>query len=398
MSDLVAKVEQQQQRNIAVDAYRGFVMLLMMGEVMRFSEVARSFPTSHIWQFLGFNQSHVEWAGMSLHDTIQPGFTFLVGVALPYSLRSRQKKGESFQHMLLHTIWRSFLLVALGIFLRSMASPMTNYTFEDTLTQIGLGYTFAFLLTFAKPKWQWISCGALLFFYWLAWAIYPAPGPNFNYAAVGVPADWHHLYTGFLSHWNKNSNLGQAFDVWFLNILPRPSRFLFNAGGYLTLSFIPTLGTMLLGLAAGRWFQESEPKIPMRKFLLAAAILLAAGLLLHFTGICPIVKRIWTPAWTLFSGGMCFVFLAVFSWVIDIKKHRGIAFPLVVVGINSIAAYLIAHLFEDFVQSSFKIHLGMGFLNIFGTAVEPAFLGALTLLTYWLILYWMFKKRLFIRI
>src|ERR1035437_7621654 len=310
MSDLVTRVEQQQQRNIAVDAYRGFVMLLMMGEVLRFSEVARNFPGSHIWQFLSFNQSHVEWAGMSLHDNIQPGFTFLVGAALPYSLRSRQKKGESFQHVLLHTIWRSFLLVALGIFLRSMNSPMTNYTFEDTLTQIGLGYTFAFLLTFVRPRWQWGACGALLFFYWLAWAIYPAPGPSFNYAAVGVPADWHHLYTGFMSHWNKNSNLGQAFDVWFLNVLPRPSRFLFNEGGYLTLSFIPTLGTMLLGLAAGRWFLESEPNVPMRKFLIAAAALLAAGLLLHFTGVCPIVKRIWTPSWTLFSGGMCFVFLA----------------------------------------------------------------------------------------
>ena len=398
MSDLVTTVEQQQQRNIAVDAYRGFVMLLMMGEVMRFSEVARSFPGNHIWQFLSFNQSHVQWAGMSLHDTIQPGFTFLVGAALPYSLRSRQRRGESFGHMLLHTIWRSFILVALGIFLRSMYSPMTNYTFEDTLTQIGLGYTFAFLLTMAKPKWQWISCGALLFFYWLAWAIYPAPGPDFNYAAVGVPANWHHLYTGFMSHWNKNSNLGQAFDVWFLNVLPRPSRFLFNDGGYLTLSFIPTLGTMLLGLAAGRWFLDAEPKVPMRKFLIAASILIVAGLLLHFTGICPIVKRIWTPAWTLFSGGVCFLFLAAFSWVIDIKKHRGIAFPLVVVGMNSIAAYMIAHLCEEFFQSSFKIHLGMGVLNIFGTAVEPTVLGALTLLSYWLVLYWMFKKRLFIRI
>lgn len=398
MSDLVTSVEQQQQRNIAVDAYRGFVMLLMMGEVLRFSEVARSFPGSHMWQFLSFNQSHVEWAGMSLHDNIQPGFTFLVGAALPYSLRSRQKKGESFQYMLLHTIWRSFLLIALGIFLRSMNSPMTNYTFEDTLTQIGLGYTFAFLLCFVRPRWQWGACGALLFFYWLAWAIYPAPGPDFNYAAVGVPANWHHLYTGFMSHWNKNSSLGQAFDVWFLNVLPRPSRFLFNDGGYLTLSFIPTLGTMLLGLAAGRWFLESEPNVPMRKFVIAAAALLGAGLLLHFTGVCPIVKRVWTPAWTLFSGGMCFVFLAAFSWVIDIKKHRAIAFPLVVVGMNSIAAYMIAHLCEEFIESSFKIHLGMGVLNVFGTAVEPTVLGALTLLSYWLILYWMFRKRLFIRI
>jgi predicted acyltransferase len=96
MSDLAERVEQPPQRNIAVDAYRGLVMLLMMGEVLQFGQVARSFPTNPIWQFLGYNQSHVEWAGMSLHDTIQPGFTFLVGVALPYSLLSRQRKGESF--------------------------------------------------------------------------------------------------------------------------------------------------------------------------------------------------------------------------------------------------------------------------------------------------------------
>ena len=397
-NDVVTTVEKQQQRNIAVDAYRGFVMLLMMGEVLEFARVSRAYPGNFIWHFLGVMQTHVEWAGMNLHDTIQPGFTFLVGAALPYSLRSRRKKGESFKRMLFHTIWRSFLLVALGIFLRSMYSPMTNYTFEDTLTQIGLGYTFAFLLTFVRPRWQWTACGAILFFYWLAWALYPAPGPNFNYAAVGVPADWNHLYNGFLSHWNKNSNLGQAFDLWFLNILPRPSRFLFNDGGYLTLSFIPTLATMLLGLAAGRWFLESEPKIPMRKFLVAGAALVAAGLLLHFAGICPIVKRIWTPAWTLFSGGVCFLFLAAFSWVVDIKQHRKIAFPLVVVGINSIAAYMIAHLCQNFVESSFRIHLGMRVLNIFGTGVEPTVLGALTLLSYWWILYWMFKKRIFIRI
>ena len=81
------------QRNLAVDAYRGLVMLLMMGEVLRFAEVARSFPNSTIWRWLAFNQSHVEWAGMSLHDTIQPGFTFLVGVALPYSVREPHAQG-----------------------------------------------------------------------------------------------------------------------------------------------------------------------------------------------------------------------------------------------------------------------------------------------------------------
>ena len=387
------------QRNVAVDAYRGLVMVLMMGEVMRFAETARAFPQSTLWRILAYNQTHVEWAGMSLHDTIQPGFTFLAGVALPYSIRSRQRKGESFAHMVWHTIWRSVILVALGIFLRSTDRPITYYTFEDTLTQIGLGYTFAFLITFLKPRWQWIWLGVTLFSYWLAWAIYPAPGPNFDWAAVGVSPDWHrYLYSGFAAHWNKNSNLGQAFDMWFLNLFPRTSRFAFNDGGYLTLSFIPTLGTMLLGVIAGRWFHESGPKIPLRKFALAAVGLMAAGLLLHFTGICPIVKRIWTPSWTLWSGGVCFVFLAAFSWIIDVRGYRKIAFPLVVVGMNSIAAYLMAHLWEEFIEQSFRIHLGLRFLNVFGTALEPFFLGVLTMLTYWLILYWMYRRKIFLRI
>jgi predicted acyltransferase len=330
---------------------------------------------------------------------IQPSFTFLVGVALPYSLRSRQKKGQTFPQILGHTIWRSILLMCLGFFLRSIHSPMTNFTFEDTLTQIGMGYTFAVLLTFVKPRWQWTAFGVILFGYWLAWALYPAPGPNFDWNAVGVPDDWHsHLLHGFAAHWNKNSNLGQAFDVWFLNLFPRPSRFLFNDGGYLTLSFIPTLGTMLLGLAAGRWFIESPLVIPIRKFLIAAGILMASGLLLHLTGINPIVKRIWTPAWTLWSGGCCFLFLAAFSWIVDVKKNTKLAFPLVVVGMNSIAAYLMAHLFEDFILNSFRIHLGMRFLNVFGTALEPVFIGALTLAVYWLILHWMFRNRIFLRI
>jgi predicted acyltransferase len=387
------------QRNVAVDAYRGLVMLLMMGEVLHFAAIAQSHPHSLFWRILAFNQTHVEWVGMSLHDTIQPSFTFLVGVALPYSLRSRRRKGETFQYMLAHTIWRSFLLVALGIFLRSTHSTSTYFTFEDTLTQIGLGYTFAFLLTFVRPRWQWTAFGVILFGYWLAWALYPAPGPAFSYASVGVPADWHqHLLHGFAAHWNKNSNLGQAFDVWFLNLFPRTSPFVFNDGGYLTLSFIPTLGTMLLGLAGGRWLISSAPAIPFRKFLIAATALIGAGLLLHFTGICPIVKRIWTPAWTLFSGGVCFLFLAAFSWIVDAKKQTRPAFPLVVVGMNSIAAYFIAELSENFVAGSFRINLGASALNMFGTALEPLVLGSLTLAVYWLVLFWMYRKKIFIRI
>lgn len=387
--DIIAPAKQQAVvRNVAVDAYRGFVMVLMMAEVLHLARVAQAYPGNWFWAVLGFNQTHVEWFGCSLHDTIQPGFSFLVGVALPYSIASRIRRGATFNRLFAHALWRSFLLIALGIFLRSINHSQTYFTFEDTLTQIGLGYPFLFLLGFRSERWQWGALAAILFGYWLTWALYP----------IGTPLNWSHNFTGFAAHWNKQANFGNAFDQWFLNLFPRTHPFVANDGGYLTLSFIPTLGTMILGLAAGRWFRKFAPRIPLTRFFIAGVSGIALGLILHYTGICPVVKRIWTPAWTLFSGGICFLFLAAFSWIIDVKGYRKWAFPLVVVGMNSIAAYMIAHLFEDFVYSSFRIHLGEKPFQIFGTGVEPLVLGAAVLFTYWLMLFWMYRRKLFLKI
>jgi predicted acyltransferase len=110
------------------------------------------------------------------------------------------------------------------------------------------------------------------------------------------------------------------------------------------------------------------------------------------------VKRIWTPAWTLFSGGICFLFLAAFSWVIELKGYKKWAFPLVVVGLNSIAAYMIAHLCEDFIASSLRIHLGMKPFQIFGPGLEPLLFGGTILLGFWVILFWMYRRKVFLRI
>ncbi len=385
-------------RNVAVDAYRGFVMVLMMAEVLRLSRVAGAYPDSGLLAFLAYHQSHVAWVGMSLHDTIQPSFSFLVGVALPYSFASRVAKGGTYGSLFLKAVWRSLILVVLGIFLRSIGRDGTNFTFEDTLTQIGLGYPFLFLLANKSARTIWTTFTLILVGYWLAWALYPVPGPGYDYEAVGAGAEWTHHFSGFMAHWNKNANLGHAFDVWFLNLFPRETPFVANRGGYLTLSFIPTLATMILGLVAGRWLRAEAPVIPMRKLLAAGVAGLVLGTLLHVAGINPVVKKVWTPAWTLFSGGTCFLMLAAFCWVIEVKRHRRWAFPLIVVGLNSIAAYMIAHLFEDFFVSSFRTHLGADTFRAFGDGFEPLVLGAAVLLGYWLILYWMYKRKLFLRI
>jgi len=110
------------------------------------------------------------------------------------------------------------------------------------------------------------------------------------------------------------------------------------------------------------------------------------------------VKRIWTPSWTLFSGGLCFLFLAGFCWLIEVKGYRKWAFALVVIGMNSIAAYLMAHLFERFILDSLRINLGPHFFQFFGTGVEPLVRGTAVLLIYWLMLYWMYQRKIFLRI
>jgi predicted acyltransferase len=388
------------QRNIAVDVYRGFVMLLIMAEVLRFARVSAAFPTSLFWKVLAWNQTHSEWFGCSLHDTIQPSFSFLVGVALPYSIASRLAKGGTFWKLFAHALWRSLVLVALGVFLRSMNHSQTYFTFEDTLSQIGFGYPFLFLLGFRPPKWAWAALGVILGGYWLVWALYPLPGAGFDWQSAGVSAAWNaqHNFTRFAAHWNKNYNLGNRFDQWFLNLFPREHAFAYNHGGYLTLSFIPTLGTMILGLVAGRWLRAAAPRIPMKRLLTAGVSGVAAGLLLHYAHVCPVVKRIWTPSWTLFSGGLCFLFLAAFSWVIDVKRHRKWAFPLVVIGMNSIAAYCIAHFLENFITTSFRIHLGPNFFEFLGTGLQPLMEGTTVLLCYWLLLFWLYRRKLFLKV
>src|SRR3954465_2329141 len=178
----------------SIDAYRGLVMFLMMAEVLRLAAVSAKVPDSWLLKFLAHHQSHVPWAGCSLHDLIQPSFSFLVGVSLPFSIASRLAKGQSRVAMLLHALLRAIVLVLLGVFLRSMSAKQTNWTFEDTLSQIGFGYVPLFLLGFTKQRWQWLALIVILVGYWGAFALYPLPPSDFDYQKVGVPSNWQHHY------------------------------------------------------------------------------------------------------------------------------------------------------------------------------------------------------------
>ncbi len=385
----------------SIDAYRGFVMLLMMAEVLRLSRVAQALSESGLWRSLAWHQSHVAWVGASLHDFIQPSFSFLVGVAVPFSIASRAARGTSTTRMTWHALWRALVLILLGVFLRSTGRNLTNWTFEDTLTQIGLGYGFLFVLGLRPSRDHWIALGAILAGYWAAFALWPVPGADFDYAKVGVAKAWldAHGLSGLAAHWQKNSNLAWAFDTWWMNLFPREKPFLFNGGGYATLSFIPTLGTMLLGLIAGTVLRSPrDTTAKLKWFALAGAAGLLAGAALGWLGLCPVVKRIWTPSWVLMSGGACLWMLGLCHWVIDLRGRRTWGFPLLVIGANSIAAYLIAHLFDAFIAKNLLTHLGADFFKTLGPAYQPLLHGGATLCVMWLLLFWMWRRKLFLKI
>lgn len=387
------------RRLTSLDVFRGLTMLFMASEILHIEPIARQFPDSTLGAILTNLLEHREWVGCSPWDLIQPSFMFMVGVSLPYSIASRLAHGQSEARLFAHTLFRAFVLVALGVFLRSQTSGQTYFTFEDVLTQIGLGYVFLYLLGRTRARTQWIAAALVLAGYWAAFALYPLPPAGFDTTAVGVAHDWPHRLSGFAAHWDKNTNLAHAFDVWFLNLFPREAPFVYNAGGYLTLNFVPSLATMIFGLLAGGLLRTASSDREKLRRLVAfgvAGILLGAAL--HVLGINPLVKRIWTPSWAIFSAGWATLFLATLYYVIDMRGHRRWAFPFLVVGMNSIAMYVIVHVATDYMVRSLTIHLGRAPFEVFGTEFAPILLGAVTLAIFWLVLYWMYQRKVFVRI
>jgi predicted acyltransferase len=287
-------------------------------------------------------------------------------------------------------------LIVLAIFLASHGSRFTHFSFTNVLGQIGLGYPFVFLLLGTRPALQLAAAVAILLGDWLLFTSYPLPGEGFPAATYGAN-DPHVVMMGFFAHWNKNANVAAAFDRWFLNLFPHPADhpFVYNEGGYATLNFIPSIATMLFGVLAGELLLSSRSRaVKLRALLIAGAVCWSLGLVLD-ANVCPIVKRIWTPSWVVYSTGWTCWMLAAFYAVIDVAGFRRWAFPLVIVGMNSIAIYLMAQLMKPFVAATLRTHFGS---DIFAGPYGPLVRGSSTLLIFWLICLWLYRQKIFIKI
>ncbi len=398
-------------------------MLTMASGGFAFAAVARNLDlsgddfASRLWRVLAYQFDHVRWVGCAFWDLIQPSFMFMVGVALPYSYASRKAKGDSETRIFVHTVWRALLLVALGVFLSSNDLEFTHLTLVNVLSQIGLGYVFVYLLRGRGLAVQFGALAAILVGYTALFATWPAAPDDKDWKAVGVEYDDQKL-EGWHRHWAMNANPGHEFDLWLLNLVPQPGppprvserkwqergfvkdesggwHFVFNAGGYQTLNFVPSLATMILGLMVGEMLRR--PGARWRKLLIllaAAAVCLAVGWALGQT-VCPLVKRIWTPTWAIFSTGWTLAMLAGFYGVIDVWGWRKWAFPLVVVGMNSIAMYMMAQLLKGWVGRSLSTH---GMRWAFAGTYGPVIQATAVLFVLWLACLWMYRRKVFLRI
>lgn len=384
-------------------------------------ELSKLPETAPVWQYLdyatwqprlAFNfqnttwQSSFEWIGVSFWDLIQPAFLFIVGVAMPFSYARRAAAGEGPFQRTIHALFRALVLILLGVFLASTTSQLTNWTFVEALSQIGLGYFFAYLIMSVCRRF-WIQAVVFILIlagYW-GW-FYSYTPPEDNFAAVGASADADEIMEGNFAHWSKNANVAHDFDVWFLNKFPRPVNkdFRFSETGEQTLNFIPAIGTILLGVFCGqllmsdrRWWQK------FLGLVVGGGICLGLGVLAGQFA-CPIVKRIWTPSWVLFSGAWVIWGLAVFYLLFDLCRLRWIGWPLVVVGVNSLIFYLMYCLIQPFAVRNMQIH----FDALWAVAVDPKWLASdmlgwlvgpvSALILFWLIGLWMYCKKISVRV
>jgi predicted acyltransferase len=380
------------ERLLSLDTYRGFLMLVLATSAFQLHKVAADIKQGPIWTFLTYQFSHPEWRSCSFWDLIQPSFMFMVGVAVPYSVASRRAKGDTPRQIVGHALWRSLILILLGVFISSNNQKQTDWTFVNVLSQIGLGYTFLVLLEGRGLRVQLATLAGILVGYWLCFALYET-----RTILLGMD--------GFSRHWDLKDNFGMWVDRWFLNLFPRKERFVTNGGGYATLNFIPSTATMLIGVMAGELLRGPRDAKEKLKILLGAgavcfAISIACdpsilpGVHASWT-LCPIVKRNWTPSWALFCSGWTLWILSGFYAAIDLAGWKKWTFPFVVVGMNCTAMYCMWQMFKGWVNQSIQTHFGRA---LFDTAYGPIWASLAWTLVLWLICFWMHRRKIFLKI
>lgn len=319
------------------------------------------------WSWLARQVEHVEWAGFVVWDLIQPSFMFIVGAAMPFAFAVRSEKGQSRTLQFWHVCKRSLQLLLIGCAIIMIHRNEIVINLTTVLQQIAIAYFFAFFVLGRGIRVQLAAALAVLAACTLLFVLWPGVGEA--------------------GPWAKNANFASAVENWLFGSMDR--------GGYTAFNAIPSIATLIFGIIAGEMVRKDIPETrKVRNLLFAGIICLAVGAALH--PVIPVVKRIWTPSWAIFSAGWAYLLLAVFYWLIEVKNIKKWSFIFMVIGMNSIAIYV----FFQMMHSSINSWLW----TFTGPVLDPA--GDIgIILQSWMVLainvyitYWLYKRKIFLKV
>jgi heparan-alpha-glucosaminide N-acetyltransferase len=348
------------RRYVALDAYRGFIMLLLASEGFGFAALKNDPEWGRVASWF----DHVPWEGAVFWDMIQPAFMFMVGVAMPFAMARRIENGATWGDNLRHVVTRSLSLIILSQILMSVSRGSITPQLINVLSQIAFTYFLSFLIMRWKWSYQILAAAGLLAF-WTA-LLFAFPGPD--------------------GPFSKANSVGLVVDRAIFHYDYDPA--------YSTVNFIPSTVWTLSGVWVGRLLMSARSHFENLR-LLAAGMAMGFVLGLALRPWIPMIKQLCTPSFIFFSlGWVLFMFIG-FYWLIEVRGWRQAAFPLVVVGMNSIFIYSVSELLHgslDRAVGVFTFHF-----NFLGT-FAPVAQSTAVLLVMWYLCYWLYKQRIFIRL
>ena len=362
------------ERLFSLDALRGFDMFWIMGGDAFVQEMAKT-TGSPFWQGFATQLEHPAWNGFHMYDLIFPMFLFMAGVSTPFSIGRQLEKGKSKRELLLRVIRRGLILVFLGLVANNglVIKPFSEIRFGSVLGRIGLAYMFAnIIFLYSKRTAQMVWFCTFIIGYWLLLKFTSAPGyPRGDLTMQG--------------------NFTSYFDRLFL-----PGRLylgIHDPEGWL--ATIPAISTALLGILTGTMLRNAEmPKTKKALWMAGTGIvflLLAQLWNLDF----PINKNLWSSSFVLQVGGLSLLFLSLFYYVIDILGYQKWAFFFRVIGMNSILIYISGHFINWQYSTDGLFHW---LVQLAGTVWGAVVFAALYILVKWSFLYFMYKKKVFLRV
>ncbi len=365
--------QEKNNRLLSLDFLRGFIMVLLALESTRLYENLFELTEGSVLNNFFLQFFHHPWNGLRFWDLIQPGFMFIAGTAMAFSLHRQNEAGALWKDQFTKTLKRSGWLFFWGVLDYAVRPQGLSFELWDVLTQLSFTTLVAFLIFRWSIKNQILTSLGLLLL------------TEILYRFTNIP--------GFDQPFTNQHNFGNFMDMVLMNKI--------NSGGWVAINCIPTAAHTIWGAVAGKLLLSSSDELKkVKQLLMAGVICLIIGYTMDITTLTPIIKRIATSSFTFASGGWCLLALATCYWWIDIKNHRNHLSLFTIVGMNSIFIYLFFEIVASRWFNGYAGAISNGVMeivhapNLLMMIITPLFIFSLE----WGLCYFLYRKKIFFKL